>query len=430
MNIQEFSIIKKILVPEKKKLLENLLSLSTLSVVSYLFPLITVPYLVRVLGVEKFGLISFAQAFNQYFLVLTDYGFNLSATQEIARARNDREKISKIFSAVLTIKTALLFLSFFVLVLLTSLIPKFSEDSLLYIYSFGAVIASILFPVWVFQGIENMKHITLLNILSRSLFTILIFFFVKSENDYLYVPILTALGGIVAGVLSLIIIQNKFKIRYQVPTFGEMREQLVEGWHVFLSQVSVSLYSASNIFILGLLSTNVQVGYFVGINKIIQIIKSMINPITQSLFPYVNRKMDDSKEGALDFIKKISFPLALLFSVCSLVFFILAPLIVRIILGTEFEPAIIILRVMSFIPLFVILSNIMGIQVMLPLQYKKQFSNIILIAGIINVLLLFVLIPQYEALGVGISVLLTEMFVTVTMFVFLKRRNINIFKRV
>lgn len=420
-------IKQRIAAPEKRPLLESFISLSALNVMNYLFPLITVPYTVRVLGVEKFGLINFAQAFIQYFVIITDYGFNLSATQEIARNRANKEKISHIFSAVFVIKSVFMILCCGVMGLVISYVPKFGSDPLLYIYSFGAVLSSVLFPIWFFQGMERMRYITILNTLFRVLFTLMLFLFVKRPTDYLIVPLLSSLGGIIVGLASLYIIFTSFPVVLTKPRLSDIKEELSGGWHIFISQISISLYSVSNTFILGLLTNNTQVGYYAGVEKIIKIVKSLMGSITQSLFPYINARVEQSKDAGIIIVRKIIKPLSGAFLLISIGMFIGAPLIIRLILGSNFEASVPILQAMSFIPLLVLLSNMMGIQVMLPLNYKRQFSRIIIGAGAVNVLLLFALIPTFQSRGVGIAVLITEVSVTVAEYAYLRKKGIALF---
>ena len=195
---------------DKKRLLSNFFSLSLLQLFTYVLPLLTLPYLVRVLGTEKFGLVMFAQAFIIFFNILVDYGFNLSATREVAVNRESKEKLTEIFSSVMSIKFILIVISFAILSIVIFLFDNFSDNIDLFYLTFLWVIGQALFPVWYFQGLEKMKYITIVNVTSKLIFTIAIFIFIKDESDYILVPILNGLGFIIGGILSLRIVYKDF----------------------------------------------------------------------------------------------------------------------------------------------------------------------------------------------------------------------------
>ena len=412
--------------PTRKKLTENFLSLSVLQGLNYLLPLITLPYLVRVLGPEKYGLVAFAQAFIAYFGILTDYGFNLSATREISIQRENKEKISAIFSSVMLIKFVFLILSFILMSVLVFSIHKFRNEWLLYFLTFGTVLGQVLFPIWFFQGIERMKYITWLNIIAKTIFTVLVFVLIHQKTDYVYVPFLGALGTIISGILALGIIRKHFKVNFHLPSKNEVIHQLREGWYIFISTVAISLYSISNTFILGLFASNTIVGYYSGAEKIINAVQGLLSPISQTIYPHISKIASESKERALKFLQKITILIGSSSFVLSLLIFLLAEVVVKILLGGQYLESIKVLRILSFLPFIVGLSNIFGIQTMLTFDYKKAFSNILIIASLINITLAFILVPFFFHIGIAFAVLISETFVTIVMFVYLQRKGIKV----
>ncbi|MDE2028489.1 MAG: oligosaccharide flippase family protein, partial [Candidatus Omnitrophica bacterium] len=187
---------------EGARVLHNVTSLSGLQVVTYFFPIIIVPYLFRVIGADKFGLISFAQAFVQYFMIITDYGFSVSATKEISLCIEEKHRVLNVISAVMTIKAILALVCLLVLGAIVYFIPKFQHDWMVYVLSFGFVIGSVLFPSWFFQGSEHMKYTAKLNIIGEFLYAFGIFLFVHDPKDYLLVPAVLSASAIITGLLG------------------------------------------------------------------------------------------------------------------------------------------------------------------------------------------------------------------------------------
>jgi len=413
---------------EKKVLVGNFFSLSFMQAADYLFPLITLPYLVRVLGPAKFGLVAFAWAFIQYFVVLTDYGFNLSATREISINREDKKKISRIFSSVLLIKLCFLALSFLVLAGLIFFVPRFRGDWLVYLFAFGMVIGRALLPVWFFQGMERMKYITFLNIVAKFIFTISIFVFIREVHDYIYVPLINSLGFLIAGILGLWIAYRDFKIKISLPDFEDITYQLKEGWYIFISTLSISLYTTSNTFILGIFTNNTVVGYYSAAERLVTALQKVLIPISHTIYPYINKLVVESKGKALHFIRKVLIFMGGGSLIISLAIFILAAPVVNIVLGRQYHQSVIVVRILAFLPFIISLSNIFGVQTMLTFNYKKAFSRILVSAAILNITLALLLAPLYKHIGISVSVLIAEIFVTIAMFLYLKQKELISFK--
>jgi len=415
--------------PTKKRLAENFLSLSALQAVNYLLPLITLPYLVRVLGPEKFGLIAFAQAFIAYFIILTNYGFNLSATREISINRDKKEKISEIFNSVMMVKFLLGVLSFFILVLLLIFVPKFRNDWLVYIFTFGMVIGQILFPVWFFQGMERMKYITFLNTIAKLIFTVCIFVFVRQVSDYIYVPLLNSIGFLIAGILSIWIIFKNFKIKFIFPQLTSIKHEFKEGGYIFISRLSISFYTVSNVFVLGLLTNNTVVGIYSAAEKLITAIKGIVGVILQVMFPYVSKIAKESYSKALNVVNYELKLFVVLVLISCFVGYFLSHNIVFLIFGQKFESSGLIMQILILTIPVITVSAILGQQILLNFGLKKLFTISIVYMSFIHLIMLPIMVYFWKAVGAAIAVLVTEALILIFRLIGLFKMKRDIFWR-
>jgi len=177
---------------------------------------------------------------------------------------------------------------------------------------------------------------------------------------------------------------------------------------------------------LGIFTNNTIVGYYSGAEKIIKAVQGLLSPISQTIYPHISKLASESKDQALRFIRKMTFLVGAGSSVLSLIVFIFADTIVRILLGSQYLESIAVLRILSFLPFIIGLSNIFGVQTMLAFDLKKGFSNILISASIINIILAFILVPIYKHIGISFAVIISETFVTSSMFLFLQNKGIKI----
>lgn len=406
------------------KLIKNFSSLSVLQIANYIFPLVTFPYLVRVLGPEKYGLANFAFAFSHYFITLTDYGFNLSATKEISIFRNNQKQTSIIFSATILIKLLLFLAAAIVFFIIISGFNKFSQDHLIYLATLMGVLGHVFFPVWFLQGIERMEFISIFTIVLRALSVIFIFLLIKNEQDLLIYVIINSGYFLILGIVSLLFVSFYFRLDFKFPKRYQIFRQLKKGWYIFLSTLSINLYTSSNTFLLGLLVGNEAVGFFSAGHKIKEAVNGLLGNFGRTVYPHLSQLLNQSKSEAVKFISKYKKIVVSLSFLMSILLFILAEPIISIVVGNAYEASVTVLRVLAFLPFIIMLSNLYGIQIMLNLGFSKSFNKIITIAAVINLLGMFIFVPIFWENGAALSMLITEIFVTTTMYYFVKSRKL------
>ena len=227
----------------KSPMVVNFISLVLLQGVNYLLPLLSFPYLFRVLGVEKWGLVTFGYALMQYFVMFTDFGFNLSATKYISQHRDNLKRINDYLNSAMTGRFLLCAISFLILLILVTGFDKFRADALFYLLYFGIIIGNVFFPMWFFQGMENMKYITVFNMIAKSLSFIPFFIFVRQPDDYILVPVCYSFGFLLAGLVSIYIVYMKMGMRWYLPSWSGFTYALRDSSTYFLSRASTSLFT-------------------------------------------------------------------------------------------------------------------------------------------------------------------------------------------
>ncbi len=405
-------------------LFANISSLMALQGLNYIIPLITLPYLVRVLGIGPFGLISVAQAFAGYFTVFTDYGFNLSATRKIALQHEDMAAVSRTFSAVITIKFIFMVVGMAVMLLGLALLPHFRRDAGVYAVNYLTVVGSVLLPTWLFQGLQDMKTIAILNGVTKVVSACLLFVLVHSARDLLVAAALPPLGVLVSGVAGLWICLRRLNLHYRIPSYRALKEQLAEGVHLFVSTASVTLYTNTNVILVGLLAGNTQAGYFSTGEKVVRAALGLLGPVFQGIFPHVNALARESKERAVAFLRRSLFWIGLGSLLPSMALLIFARPIVLLAFGSNALGCVPVLRWIALLPFVIALSNVFGVQTMLTFGMEKQFSRILIAAGVVNVAFCTLLVLHFGASGAAACVFFVEVGVTLATAVFVWRTGI------
>ncbi len=405
---------------DKKRLLSNFFSLSVLQAFTYILPLLTLPYLVRVLGVDKFGLVMFAQAFLMFFNILVDYGFNLSATREVSIHRDDKNKITEIFSSVMSIKAILIVVSFLILTIVVFSFEKFSSDWELYYLSFLLVVGNAMFPVWYFQGMEKMKYITIVNIISKILFTILIFVVIQEPSDYIYVPLLNGFGFILGGVISLYIIVYKFNQPFDFNNL-KIKEHIENGFHVFLSISSSTVLSASPILLIGIFIDYTMAGYYSAFEKLVSAVKSFFYIINQTFFPRLSKIYSENKENYLQLWKKLSFYTILSSVFLCLFIYLISDFLLSYYLGDNFMEHIYIFYILLITIVLYTIINSLGLNGLLVIGKHKELSTSQLVPAIIFIITAPLVLKYFGLFEFLFLILIADLTIILIRIYFFKR---------
>lgn len=413
----------------KKVLFTNFLSLSTVQIANYLLPLITIPYIVRVIGPEKFGMINFAQAFISYFVVLTNFGINLIGAREIATIRDDIDKLSDVFSAFIFGRLYLSIIATIIFSILLIIIPKLSADYLLFIITFVVILTDIFCPVWFFQGMEKMQYIALINLIGKGISTVLIFLIIKQANDYLYIPMLNVITSIIIGFISLFIIYKKFDLKFIIPEFQFIYSLLKKSFTIFISDVYVTFYTTSYPVILGFITNYTYVGYYTAAHKIIQAWLGLQNLVVTTTFPNISRLANHSKDKALIFFKRMTVICLIVSIPASIFIFFYADDIVELVLGSQFYSSVIVVKIMSILFVLILMNLHFTFQGMLPFRYDKYFNYARLIGGIIAICLVIPLSFYWKHIGTSFTFVISELGVFVASIYLLKNAKIEFLER-
>jgi PST family polysaccharide transporter len=404
---------------------QNLLAISVVQAATSAVTLLTVPYLSRVLQPTGWGLFGFAQSFGMTLGLVAEYGFWLSANREVARHRDNRDMLSNIVAGVMGAKAILAVGAITIGLLLQRAIPIFRQHPPLLWAAVFLSISQSYNMLWYYQGLERMWRMAAFDIFFKVSALAAIFLTVKGPGDEAKALALGASGWFFSAVVTAIIAYRE--VGFRRPTLALAWNALRMGWSMFLFRAAFGLYTSANGFILGLFAPPVQVGYYAGAEKISRGLLAPLAPVSQALFPRISYLAVQSRARAARVARISATVMGLGGLLSGAAAFVWSPLIVRVVLGPGFQPAVPVLRVLAGLAPAIALSNALGIQWMLPLGLDSTFNRIILGAGILNVTLAIVFAPWFAQMGMAWAVLSSEIFVTTGIYIALRRHHLDPF---
>mgnify|MGYP000985384483 CR=1 FL=1 len=384
-----------------KVLFENFVSLGALKAINLIMPLIVLPYVIKIIGLSLYGEIVFAIALINYFIPIVDYSFAITGTREVARSRNNNERLNEIVSEIYFVKGVLCIISIFILVVLIILVPSFNQNALLYIFSIPMLIGNMLFPDWFFQGIEKMKYISVINIVVKIISVAIIFLFLKTKKDFLVYPISFSLGYMISGFIGLYILLNRFKLKISPIKKDTFIELLKSNFPIFVNQFLPSLYNNTTTFILGLFAPKPSVGIYDALRKLINIFDVIISVISRVIFPYLVKNSNR-------FEKFKNILLLLFIPICATPIFLNKQIATYFTIG-DYDVFWLIFILMIGV-YCLLLYNIFGVNFFIARGYDKLVMKNTLIASVVGFIVSFPLVYYWGALGAALSLSLSRLF--------------------
>ena len=405
---------------KEKILFKNTMMLYLLTFSTYILNLIIVPYETRVLGPAKFGLIGLASAIITYVQLMIDFGFLLSATEEVANHQGDKSQLSKIFTSVTLNKLLLSAIACLILVTICMLVPRWKENFLfIFLYCISTILSSLI-PDFLYRGIERMEAITVRTVLIRVLFTLMVLVFVKSSEDYLLIPLLQIIGNAIALSATYVHLYWKLGIRFVVCRRSEVFGSMKTSAPFFASRIAGTIYSVANTIILDSISGGAMTAFYTSADKLISTAKSGLSPISDSMYPYMIRNKD------FKLVKKVLLVLEPIIIIGCAVLFIWAVPICIWFFGEEYRYTADALRALLPVVVVIIPSYIFGFTVLGAMGLNKYANYSVILASIIHVADLIILsllgVMNIVTLGIATSVAESVVF-SYRLIIVIKHRN-------
>lgn len=406
----------------KSRLWENFTALGIVQVTNFILPLIVIPYVIKVIGAEGFGIVSIAQVIMMFLSNVADYGFNLTATREISLSKGDTVTISRVFFNVVFTRLAICCVLFGLLLAVFAAVPQWQPYTRLYLLSFVTVPAQCLLMHWLFQGMERMKLVMYISLLARVIFVVLVFSFIHVPEDKDFFIFFTGVGNLFAGLLSICVAFIIFKIRLYFPTLQTILKELKEGWHIMISNLSGSIFMYTNIVILGVFASKEVVGYYSVAEKIVLAARQPLSVYFQVIYPQVMQLAQNGSKAVHQFFRKNYLPFLTVVGLGCIVLLLFPEFIISIFLRGDQATVPVYLRIMSFVPLIVCL-NIPAYQLLLAHNEKKLLLRIFFTGSLVNILLNYFLATRLGAIGTSCTVLLTELMITTALIITANRKE-------
>lgn len=376
---------------------------------NYIFPILMLPYLAKTLGITQFGALCYAQAFVQYSIIITDFGFNLSANRRVAISRDNLDELARIYSTTTVVRILLAMLSLFLTFICINYIEILSENKLIVLGAFTAVIGNSVFPLWLFQGMEKLRVLMVANLISKSASFILMLIFVDDASDAALAAACIGSNYIILASIACYIIQKEKFVKFIKPTLAEIIFTAKDGFPIFVCNIATSFYTNFNPLLLGYFYNTTVVGQFSMADKIRLAVQALMVPVTQAYYPAISHAYASDTKRAAQLLKNAAFVLIAIASASFLLIQICVPFAINLILDPHFEGAMFLLRIQVILLPIISLALVYGQLGIIASGNPKLLTKIYVGVSVSHLIYVVPLTLHYAAGGTVAAMLVTEM---------------------
>ena len=392
-----------------------LLNLST-TITGLLFPLITFPYASRILMADGIGQVQFFQSIIDYVSLCTALGIPLYAVREIARIRDNKELRSRTTIEILLLHAILTLVGYIVVFILAKTVVKIEIDASLFFLLSTTLFFNTIGVAWFYQAIEDFKYITLRSLFVRILSLVALFIFVKTKQDLFYYAGILVIGTVGNNIFNFFRLRKYIKLSKGEFKRLNLLRHLIPALKIFILNLVISIYVNLDSVMLGFLKNEESVGYYAAATRLTKAILGIVSSLGAVLLPRFSNMITNGQKEEFQLLanKAASFTIALSLPMSVGLIFMAAP-IIHIFCGNGFEPSILTLKLVAPIVLFIGLSGIIGMQILYPQGREKYVIISTMVGACINLLINYLLIPQYGQYGAALGTVIAEFMVTVIM---------------
>lgn len=386
---------------------------------SFIFPLITFPYVSRVLGAVGNGKVSFATSVIYYFSMIATLGIPTYGVKICAQNRDDKEKLSKTVQELLIIESITMVISYVMFFIALFIVPRLQEEKFLMLINSATILLTVFGVEWFYQAIEQYDYITFRNLAFKIISIILMFLLVHQTEDYILYGAISVIGTVGSNILNILRLRKLINLKISAPL--NLSQHIRPIFMLFMLSASTMVYTSLDTVMLGFIKSDADVGYYNAAVKLKNILVSLVTSLGTVLLPRLSNSLANNDLTQFNTLIKKSFNFVLLMSVPLTIYCIIeASDCINFLAGSGYQQAVLPMQLISIAIIFIGLSNIIGIQILIPFGKENLTVISTIVGAIVNIILNSIFIPLYSAAGAALATSIAELSVLLVQVYFIR----------